>query len=333
VPAEDQDWYLVFRNTARRTRLILDFSIAVSTVFEGDKVEIVTPETMVFAHPMIVVGDTVNISGVATDDVQVEIDGAPLDVMPGEGYWFVEWNTSGKIPGEYGIHALCGGAEDERLIELLDPVPPVLDVNSPDDGEIIEADSLNISGICRDNTEVVMVEVRVDDEDFQEAIGTDTWYLDWDISGLALGDHTISVRATDNYNGVAVEKVSFVYNESGHEWSPVINLVYHDPEDPTNTSNIRIYANVTQGSPYMLSQVFLYCENASMISVYELYRYGDYPVQPRHEEDPLRNESNDPIYGYELGQIHSGEVIIYWIVAIDTAQNKRISDEYTLMIN
>jgi hypothetical protein len=57
-----------------------------------------------------------------------------------------------------------------------------------------------------------------------------------------------------------------------------------------------------------------------------MYRYALYPVQSRHEEDPLRNQSNDPIFGIELGQFPTDQTITYWIVASDTAQNKKQSD-------
>jgi hypothetical protein len=59
---------------------------------------------------------------------------------------------------------------------------------------------------------------------------------------------------------------------------------------------------------------------------YEMYRYGQYPIQSRHEEDPLINQSNNPIFGIELGQFPTGQTITYWIVAVDTAQNTKQSD-------
>jgi hypothetical protein len=57
-----------------------------------------------------------------------------------------------------------------------------------------------------------------------------------------------------------------------------------------------------------------------------MYRYGDFPIQSRHEEDPLINQSNDPVFGIELGQFSTDQTITYWIVARDTAQNKKQSD-------
>ena len=64
-----------------------------------------------------------------------------------------------------------------------------------------------------------------------------------------------------------------------------------------------------------------YCDNGTRINAYEMYRYGNNPVQKRHEEDPLQNTSNGPIYGCELGHFDSSETLIYWIIAYDVANN------------
>ena len=63
-----------------------------------------------------------------------------------------------------------------------------------------------------------------------------------------------------------------------------------------------------------------------------MFRYADNPVQERHEEDILKNESNDPIFGLELGQFVSGTIINYHIEAIDFANNVAISDVNSLII-
>jgi hypothetical protein len=63
-----------------------------------------------------------------------------------------------------------------------------------------------------------------------------------------------------------------------------------------------------------------------------MYRYGDYPVQSRHEEDPLKNESNSPRYGTELGQFPTSITITYWIIATDTAHNSKQSEIFSFSI-
>ncbi|HEC95241.1 MAG TPA: hypothetical protein ENI45_04675 [Thermoplasmatales archaeon] len=64
-----------------------------------------------------------------------------------------------------------------------------------------------------------------------------------------------------------------------------------------------------------------------------MYRYGDYPVQDRHEEDPLKNESNDPVFGLELGQFPTDTNVTYWIVAYDTAHNIKQSGKKSFIVD
>jgi hypothetical protein len=123
-----------------------------------------------------------------------------------------------------------------------------------------------------------------------------------------------------------------VINESGHSWGPEIEQVYSSPANLTNTSNVIVYANVSTTSPFTLDRVILYCDDGTNTTVYDMYRYGDHPVQSRHEEDPLRNQSNAPLYGKELGQFPTGTTVSYWVVAFDTAQNSKTSGIQTFTI-
>jgi hypothetical protein len=64
----------------------------------------------------------------------------------------------------------------------------------------------------------------------------------------------------------------------------------------------------------------------------QMFRYADHPRQGRSEEDPLKNESNRPLYGFELGQFPLGTKITYWIKAMDTANNSIKSNEKSFMV-
>ena len=64
-----------------------------------------------------------------------------------------------------------------------------------------------------------------------------------------------------------------------------------------------------------------------------MYQYADNPIQERHQEDPLINNSNSPLFGYELGQFTSGTNITYWIKVIDTANNFKTSGKKSYIIN
>ena len=330
--ASKNDWYIVFRNHARHANIILDFSIQVELSTNVDRVQIVSPDTSIFDNPVFNVGEAINITGIATEDICLKIDGEPIEISTLDGKWLYEWNTSENIPRDYLITAECGDAQDERLVTLIDEILPEIRINEPVDEEIVEGDIITISGNSWDNVGVERVEVAMDSGEFKEANGTENWLIEWDISELELDNHIITARAVDMLGKKSVHRISIIVNESGHDWGPQINSFYHKPESPTNISNIVIYANVTKASPFDIKRVVLYCDNETEINSYEMYRYGDNPVQGRHEEDPLFNESNEPIFGFELGQFSTGEIITYWIVPYDGADNYKQSEEKSFIV-
>jgi Big-like domain-containing protein len=332
--ASEKDWYIVFRNHARRTNVIIDFSIQVEISTEIDRVQIVSPNTSIFENPVFNVGEIVNITGIATDDlITVSINSEIMEISTVNCEWFYPWNTADLIPQEYLITAECGDAQDEILIKLVDAIPPAIKIENPLEGAIFEEESIIISGNSWDNLGVERIEVALDDSDFREAYGKENWSIDWDVGEFEIGSHIISARAIDVTGRTSVHNISIVVNESGHEWRPQINDFYHKPENPLNVSNMVVYANVTSSSPFDVKKVVLYCDDSTEINSYEMYRYGENPVQSRHDEDPLKNESNNPIFGFELGQFSTGKTIIYWIVAYDVANNSRLSCEKSFTIS
>jgi hypothetical protein len=47
---------------------------------------------------------------------------------------------------------------------------------------------------------------------------------------------------------------------------------------------------------------------------------------------PLKNKSNTPRYGIELGQFPKNTIIEYWITAYDTAKNTHISPTSSITV-
>ena len=198
--------------------------------------------------------------------------------------------------------------------------------------KILEEELIMISGRSWDNLGVEKVEVALDNGEFIQANGTENWFIEWDIGELGLGDHTISARVFDMTGRESECKIAIVVNESGHDWSPQINTFYHKPDNLTNISNVVVYANITSESPFGIKSVILYWYDGNMTKNAEMYKYGINPVQGRHEEDPLNNESNNPIFGFELGQFSTNTTVTYWVVAYDTANNSIKSSERSFAI-
>jgi hypothetical protein len=329
VSAQNQDWYLILRNYGRQTHVLVDFSVDVTVQTTSGQVQIVTPDTSLFEMPIYQSGETIPLSGIAsTDIVYLTFDYYPNTIQwpVVNGEWSYMWNTSGKSLGTHVITVATNKNHvDEHTILLIDALPPSLSIDTPIDGAILERGILNIAGHSSDNLAVDHIEVTLDNIT-EVAFGTTTWNLSWDMTGLPLGDHLFFVKAIDTQGLVSIQTCSFVLNESGHTWGPQIIDVYHVPGNLTNTSNVIIYANVTTTGPFAIDTIVLFCDNGTDTTTYPLYRYGGFPIQSRHEEDPLINQSNDPIFGTELGQFFTGQTITYWIVASDTAQNKKQSN-------
>jgi len=327
-----QDWYLIFKNPTQQTHMVCNLSIEVSCSFDSDRVQIVSPSTTVFVNPYFSVGDHVIFTGIATDDVQLTLDGIPIMVPVIENKWMYLWNTSGLVSGDYEIIATCGTDQDDLVISLFDACPPEIQIETPGSDAIVENLSLHITGSCVDASSIDHVEVRIDDSEYEQAEGTHHWSCLWDLSDVDLGDHTISVQAFDVYGNRGEATGRFVLNESGHSWHPQINEIYHLPEQVSNMSNLIIYANVTAGSPFSVKKVLLYCDNGTTVNEYTMFGYAQQPQHGRHEEDPLYNQSNAPVYGKELGQFASGSMITYWVAAYDSAQNVYVSDEKMVVV-
>ena len=333
INTQFKNWYLVFRNNGRKSNAILNFSVELMMQTTIDKVQIVSPDTDIFESPVFNIGETVKISGVATDNISLSINGLQYDVNIEDYEWEFSWNTSNLSPDNYSIIAKCGDSQDDIIIKLVDVTPPVINIDVPCNGEIINNDFLRVEGNAFDDQYLDKVEVLIDNGEWIKANGLENWFIDLDLSNYGIGEHNISARSFDIGGRVSYDEISIALNESGHNWSPIINDFYHQPNNPTNTSNIVIYANVTVGSPFSIDRVVLFWDNGAQIEAKKMFMYANNPIQDRHEEDPLQNMSNEPIFGLELGQFPTNTDIAYWIQAFDTANNSIISSKKYLTIN
>jgi hypothetical protein len=312
--------------------MILNLSLSVKTTTSGSRVTIVSPKTDIFYNPVANVGERVIISGIATDDILLQLNGETYEVDVENFEWLYVWDTSGLNPDNYLIKAFCNDAEDDITIKLVDFFPPVIEIDIPLDGTIIEDEQITIAGQSLDNRDVEKIEVKIDNSEYRLATGTDYWFIDWNINDFSLGKHLITVKSIDLSGHVSYSEIMFVLNESGHTWGPIINNFYHKPDNPTNLSNIILYADVTSGSPFEVKRVVVHWDDGEITYSKDMFRYADNPVQERHEEDPLKNEPNDPIYGLELGQFSTGTNIYYWIEAYDYANNIVTSSKNHIII-
>ena len=301
----DDEIYIVFNNTASRTGILLNFDMDVNG--KGDFIHVTSPEN----NSIINVGLN-KIEGYATGDGSISIDGATWKV---KGEFSIFWNAT---PGAHIIVAKCGNFIKNYLVEVVDCSPPEITISSPTEGEIFN-NSVVIKGNVYDNSGVNNVSVEINGEFFWLNTHFNLSY------SLPPSDYEMKITALDMYGLKSTAKINFTVK--GEKVTPIINRIYYLPENPTNESNVVVYADV-EPSFYHIKKVSINIDGNEM----EMYRYADNPPQSRHEEDALKNMSNEPVYGIELGQMEKGKHS-FFITAMDSAGNEEKSEEYVIHIS
>ncbi len=313
-----KDCYFVFKNTAKRTTIVANISASFKTNVGGDYICMTEPWSDVFNNPTFNAGDVVTLEGISTSEGQVKVAGRTFDV---QGNWKIYWDTYNLQPGDYEVIVACGSFDKSYTITLVDSSPPSIDVHNPSDMEIFEG-SLVVEGTASDNVGIEIVELDVSGE---HVALPENFSYEWLPPGP--GDYVLSIKAIDRQGLKTVENISITVNGSGGDWKPSINAVWYEPENPTNESNVVVYANVS--GAFSIKKVEIEVDGGTK----GMYRYASCPVQIRHEEDPLKNESNMPVYGIELGQFPSGSTIKFRVKAYDSANNIALSDELTITVS
>ena len=330
----DSEWYIILRNPHHTTNHLVEYTIALETVATVEKVAIVTPNTTLFDYPTADIGDILSLTGIATDTLHLTINDQEIVITPTNNQWSHSWNTTGYPPGLYTITAATSQARDTKTIRLVDACPPQLQIDQPREHDIVEESIMLISGRCSDNYMVSTVELACDRGPFYPVQGVEQWQYSLDTASLSAGDHLLTVRAIDGEGLSTLHQLSFVLNASiSEDLLPQVQTMKHVPEEPRNMSMIWIYANVTCKGPFALDMVEIYNSDDRGVFHSPMYSYANHPIQSRHEEDPLRNESNEPVFGFMLGEYPTNQTITYWIVARDTGGHTTTSAKQTIVVH
>ncbi len=323
-------FFVIIRNPTINTVATVDVSLLLYGESQRDNIVITEPSVSKYNHPMFSVGDQVKITGIATDLSMLVIDDVIYDLEPGR--WEVIWDTFHIAPGMYELKGICGACETNLMIELVDVTTPNLDIHSPIDFEIVNPQSFHVSGTCSDESGIEEILVSVDDTIWHQASGKEQWHTMVSFSNYTAGVRSITVKAIDHAGNSIEKTVSAVINETTADQKPVIHEAYHQPNEVNNKSNVIVYANVSS-SLFPLRKVMISYIVDSELFIDNMYQYAAHPVQSRHHEDPLFNQSNEPVFGKELGQFPEGTTISYQIIATDVSMNTVESSEYTLTVS
>ena len=302
----NNELYFIFKNTAKRTDIFVNFEFEARG--EGNYIHIINPSSN-FSSSAIVNAGKIEIKGYATTDGEIEINTKKWDVY---GNFSILWNAS---IGRHVIKARCKNFIKEYVVEVVDYSPPKIFIEEPKENAY---ENVILKGYAYDNVGIKEFFAYIDGKKIELE-------KEFNISiSLLPKDYEIIFEAID-YSGLkSREKVKFAVK--GNKSKPLIKNVYYKPSLPTNESNVVVYADVEK-SFYEIKEVKIIIDGKER----KMYRYADYPFQERHEEDALKNESNNPIYGIEIGQMKKG-IHKFRIKAVDTIGNEEISQEYEIII-
>lgn len=197
------------------------------------------------------------ISGTASDNssldaVKVQVNGGAWQTVTGTGSWSVDLALGSSGTKEITLQAVDNNGNTSLpqsftvYYDTSAPAAPV--ITSPAEGFRFTASSLAVSGTASDNVSLDKVEVKVDTGAWEMATGTTNFSKT--ISSLALGSHTIYVRAIDKAGNVSSESTVTIIQDA----VPVVAITSPAADHYFSTSSVSFSGTATDNSA--VSQVY-----------------------------------------------------------------------------
>lgn len=105
--------------------------------------------------------------------------------------------------------------ENSMKLTILQEHKHVIDVTILSNQKTVDKDIkiYTLSGTASiENGELTKVQIKIDDGDWQDAVGTYNWTFDWDISNISKGNHTVSIRAMEDDSCYKIETINIYVN-------------------------------------------------------------------------------------------------------------------------
>lgn len=201
-------------------------------------------------------GDTVSgeveIRGSASDDdgfvqvVEIQIDNEVWIEVIGATNWNYDWNTVDYTNGEHMVKARAkddlGLYSKEKSVTVIvnngGNIPPSAEITSHSGGEVL-CGKVNIKGTAIDHDgNLELVEIRIDNGNWNTATGTTSWTFTWDTTIYSNGEHVVHVRARDDVGEYSqIRSVTLIVDNGGNV-PPIVNII--SPISGTVSGNITI---------------------------------------------------------------------------------------------
>ena len=152
-------------------------------------------------------------------DVRLRVDQDDPSTVDGTRSWEYELDTTTLEDGQHRLElwaTYAGGRSNSSIVFVtvnnsgpgLD-LPPSVTISSPSNGTGIE-DKVRIQGTATDDHGIDYVQMRIDDGQWVQVDGTESWSFDFEPDSVSEGRHTITVRAFDG--GQYSPPISHEYN-------------------------------------------------------------------------------------------------------------------------
>lgn len=150
--------------------------------------------------PGATVNGTIAVSGVTTGPgtglVAISIDGAPFSLAQGLASWSFSWDTTAVADGLHVIRARLGAPGSLPVFDLVavdvqNVGGPAVAITSPDDNQTVPG-AFVVAGT---SSQAALVEWSIDGGTFGPVNGLDRWSIPFAAGTLAVGPHSLTVRA------------------------------------------------------------------------------------------------------------------------------------------
>ena len=244
--ARNSSWIKACFNNQNQTPGFLTFGPEITKPVDNipPTVEITYPEEGQEVSGIITItGNSEDPDG-TVEYVEVKIDEESWEEATGSTTWTKEWNTTEYSDGAHTIHARSYDGEDYSNIYTVNVtiniggknIPPTVEIIYPEEGQEVSG-TIAIYGKANDSDgNVTLVEVRIDQENWETAAGNDTWTISWETKNYTNGDHKIHARSFDgeDYSNIYTVNVT-IYNSDGNI-PPIVEIT--NPEEGQNVSGI-----------------------------------------------------------------------------------------------
>ncbi|RLF26559.1 MAG: hypothetical protein DRN01_04485, partial [Thermoplasmata archaeon] len=125
-------------------------------------------------------------------------------------------------------------------------IPPQVTIATPSENDTV-SDTVTIAGSAYDVDDgVMLVQVSIDGNDWQNATGTENWSYSWDTTTLPNGRYKIEARAFDGFDYSNIALVNVTVNNTGVNWRPTVTI--QSPKDGDKVEGL-VHINGTALDP------------------------------------------------------------------------------------